>query len=149
LGLTPVDGLVSLRYCSVHLVAFSVAHCACSFHRSCESICTPRYLKQLVSCTSCLSKVSLGFSNGILSCSESGSNLVFLEKCITTDLDTSNHELWSLLHWSPPSSLVIRIFSRFVDSSKSFPVVMIAMSSTYPIASSLRSLSIISSRSAL
>ena len=42
--LTPVEGFVNLRYCSIHLVALVVAHCACSFQFSCESINIPRYL---------------------------------------------------------------------------------------------------------
>ena len=42
--LTPVEGFVNLHYCSIHLVALAVAHCACSFQFSCESINIPRYL---------------------------------------------------------------------------------------------------------
>src|SRR5271168_3816716 len=44
LDFTPVDGLVSLLNCKIHLVALAVARCACSFHLSCESICIPKYL---------------------------------------------------------------------------------------------------------
>src|SRR5271168_2666036 len=37
LALTPVVGLVSLLYWSIHLVALAVACCTCSFHLRCES----------------------------------------------------------------------------------------------------------------
>src|SRR6266704_3567588 len=147
--LTPVVGLVSLRYWRIHLVALAVARCACSFQLSCASTCTPRYLKLVTSCIYWPSIQRMGLSSNILFCASSGLTWVLRVACRTTNLLTSNLELWSLLHSKPPSSFVIIWRSHQLVLSKFLPVAISMMSSTYPRDFLCSSFPEISSRSAL
>jgi hypothetical protein len=128
--LVPVDGLVSLLYCSNHLVVFATALWVCSFDLSCESISIPRYFKTWTSPIVCPLIVSGGLSSGILLLSFSGSTCVLLEACRMSDFVISNLELCVRLHSSPPSCFVIRFLSQAVVSSKLFPIARRVMSST-------------------
>ena len=146
---TPVEILVSRWYCSIHLVAFAMACCACSFHRSWESICMPRYLWHSTSLIVFPLRMRGGLSNGICLSSASGSNIVLLVRCSMADFVTSNWELCSSLYCRPPPSFFIMFSRQFVNLLKSFPMAIMAMLSTYPSAASLFSSSGISSMSAL